>query len=164
LHAFVGTTAFGLDNLVSAPSRLLVGGLTAALPLFDAGRIDARTRMANAETQAAIARYHDTLLNAIRETADALTRVTQREAELAQADASVREHRLLLDDATRRRTAGVGDDRAVRLNRIALLISIARAEDLRLAVAAARVTVVLATGGSADDPSILQTADSRKPT
>ena len=161
LHGFVGTTAFGLDNLLSAPSRMLVAGAGAMLPLYDHGRIEAGQRAASANTAQALAAYNQTVLEAIRETADALTRVAAREQELRHADALVVDANRLLGDVQRRRDAGLADERAVIQARIAVTIAAVRADDLRLAAVQSRVSVLVAIGGSALDPSTLSVPNAK---
>jgi len=157
----VGTTAFGLDSLLSAPSRMLIAGAGAMLPLYDHGRIDAGRRAAGANTAQALAAYNQTVLEAIRETADALTRVAAREQEVRHADAIVVDANRLLGDVQRRRVAGLADERAVIQARIAALIAAVHADDLRLAAAQSRVSVLVAIGGSGRDPSILSASTSK---
>jgi len=161
LHGFVGATAFGLDSLLSAPSRMLIAGAGAMLPLYDHGRIDAGRRAAGANTAQALAAYNQTVLEAIRETADALTRVAAREQEVRHADALVVDANRLLGDVQRRRVAGLADERAVIQARIAALIAAVHADDLRLAAAQSRVSVLVAIGGSGRDPSILSASTSK---
>jgi NodT family efflux transporter outer membrane factor (OMF) lipoprotein len=155
LHGFVGTTAFGLDSLLSAPSRMLLAGASGMLPLYDHGRTAAGERAAAAGTAQAVAAYNQTVLDAVRETADALTRLAARAQEQRAADAVVADTQQLLSDAQRRRSAGLVDDRAVSQARIAATLAAVRADDLRWAVAQSRVSLIVAIGGSALDPSFL---------
>ena len=161
LHAFIGTSAFGLDNLLSAPARVLLAGFSAALPLYDHGSRAAAERGASAATTAAIAHYNQTVLESVREAADALTRVALRERELGYAEAAVLEQQQTLSELQRRRAAGLIDDRPIFAARALLIMATSRAQDLRLAAAAARVSVVVAIGGSADDPGFLTASTSK---
>src|SRR5580658_1460715 len=75
LAAALGFQAVGLSNLFS--SNALVAGVGPAihLPVFDAGRIRAQYARATADLDAAVADYNSTVVNAVRETADAVTQV-----------------------------------------------------------------------------------------
>jgi outer membrane protein TolC len=108
-----------------------------------------------------LAAYNQTVLEAIRETADALTRVAAREQELRHADALVVDANRLLGDVQRRRDAGLADERAVIQARIAVTIAAVRADDLRLAAVQSRVSVLVAIGGSALDPSTLSVPNAK---
>lgn len=75
LTAFVGLSAFGLNNFFEASNRQY--GVTPALhlPLFDGGRLRAQLNGREAELNAAIAQYNASVLDAVREAADAIASV-----------------------------------------------------------------------------------------
>ncbi|WP_414652259.1 efflux transporter outer membrane subunit [Ideonella sp.] len=88
LSAFVGLNAVGLDQLFELGSRQF--GVTPALhlPLFDGGRLRAQLGGREAELNAAIAQYNGTLLDAVRETSDAISSLQSIERQRReQADA-----------------------------------------------------------------------------
>jgi NodT family efflux transporter outer membrane factor (OMF) lipoprotein len=89
LLASVGWAAIGLGPLFQARSLQYGGGPAVHLPLFDAGALRAQYSGAVADIDSAIADYNGTLVNAVRETADALTRIRSLNDQLAE------EHRLL---------------------------------------------------------------------
>lgn len=74
LKAFVGTQAIGLDKLLDGGSLIYGAGPALHLPIFDARRLRANYKGATAELDAAIASYNQTVLAAIRETADQISR------------------------------------------------------------------------------------------
>ena len=83
LRAFAGIGAFGLNNLVQWNARGYGGGPLLSLPIFDGGRLRAEYRGSEAQLDGAISSYNDTVLQAVQQTADQLTRI----------DALVDEHR-----------------------------------------------------------------------
>lgn len=70
IGAFAGLSAVGLDHWLDAGSRTFGIGPALRLPVFDAGRLRASLRVANAELDAAVAEYNQTLLDTVRDVAD----------------------------------------------------------------------------------------------
>lgn len=72
LSAFVGFNALGLSHLLDAGSQQV--GITPALrlPLFDGGRLQSQYATRQSERDLAVAQYNQTVLDAVRETADAI--------------------------------------------------------------------------------------------
>jgi NodT family efflux transporter outer membrane factor (OMF) lipoprotein len=70
LTALAGVQSLGLSNLFDKGSQTANFGPAITLPLFDGGRLAGRYRAANAGYDEAIARYDQTLVAALRETAD----------------------------------------------------------------------------------------------
>ncbi|MGB8366301.1 MAG: efflux transporter outer membrane subunit [Rhizomicrobium sp.] len=147
LAASAGWAAIGLSPLFSATSLQYGAGPAIHLPIFDAGKLRADYAGATAELDFAIADYNSVLVNAVRQTADALTRIHS----LVQQQA---EHRHMLDAAetgyrlaeTRYRT-GLANQLTV-LNAQDVLLE-ARQGDVALGAdgAVQRVTLLLALGG-----------------
>ena len=75
LLAFAGYTAIGLDNLLHAGSRQLGVGPALSLPIFDAGRLRANYRAKATDVDGAVESYNAAVIEALRETADALSSV-----------------------------------------------------------------------------------------
>jgi NodT family efflux transporter outer membrane factor (OMF) lipoprotein len=73
LAANAGYQAFGLNNLLSAPSQIFTIGPVINLPIFNGGRIDANVIAKKAIKDQAIADYHEQLLSALRESADGIS-------------------------------------------------------------------------------------------
>ena len=70
LTALAGVQSLGLSNLFNTGSQMASFGPAISLPLFDGGRLAGRYRAARATYDEAIARYDQTLIAALRETAD----------------------------------------------------------------------------------------------
>jgi outer membrane protein, multidrug efflux system len=92
LTAQAGAQSAELGDLLTAPARIWTLGFGMALPLFDAGRRDARVQQAVARREQAVAGYQRAVETGFREVADALVNVQQSgesEAELkARLDAA----------------------------------------------------------------------------
>jgi len=94
LAAAIGFQAVGLDKLFSGNSLVAGAGPALHLPIFDAGAIRAHYARATADLDAAVADYNATVVNAVRQTADALTQVASLSDQRAQ-------QKLALDSAAR---------------------------------------------------------------
>ncbi len=108
LTAFAGLAALDPANLLLGVSRTFGFGPTIRLPIFEGGKLRANLKGKYARYDIAVANYNQTLVDALRETADVMTSIhsvdtqiqTQREA-LALAERAY-------DLATMRYKAGLG--------------------------------------------------------
>jgi NodT family efflux transporter outer membrane factor (OMF) lipoprotein len=152
LRAFAGLTAFGLRELLSAPARTMGAGVAVGLPIYDGGRVRAELRGAGAAVEGAIADYNATVLVAVREAADQLATIDALTAEAAAARTRVES----LDAASRlaaeRRDAGLTTGAPALEGRLRALAGRGSLVALESADRLARVALVAALGGSAEDP------------
>ena len=81
LLAFAGFSSIGLDNLLHADSRQLGVGPALSLPIFDAGRLRANYKAKATDVDSAVETYNAAVLEALRETADALSSVRHVEVQ-----------------------------------------------------------------------------------
>jgi len=147
LAAFAGFQAIGLSNLLTGGSFTYGAGPAIHLPIFDAGKIRANYAGATADLDAAVEAYNGAVLDAVRQTADAMTQVASLESQRGDQQAA-------LDSATRafalaetRYRTGLSDQ-IVMLNAESTLLT-AR-EQLATVVASStiqRVTLLLSVGG-----------------
>ncbi|MGN6377059.1 MAG: efflux transporter outer membrane subunit [Sphingomonas sp.] len=84
LMALAGLQALGIGNLFSSSASTYGAGAAVHLPIFEGGKLKADYQGVTARVDAAIASYNQTVLGAVRETADALTRVQTLSNDLAQ--------------------------------------------------------------------------------
>lgn len=75
LAAFAGFSALGLGSLLTGGSQIYGLAPTLKLPIFDAGRLRAKLKFVNAQTDIAIAQYNDTLLGAMGEVVRAVSSI-----------------------------------------------------------------------------------------
>jgi multidrug efflux system outer membrane protein len=93
LTGALGQESTELSDLLKAPARFWSLGFGLALPLFDGGRIAARTDQAGARQREAVAAYQGAVSTAFKEVADALASLRaarESAADLAARDASAR--------------------------------------------------------------------------
>ncbi len=84
LTAFAGFTALGFSQFLAAGSRAYGVGPALTLPIFEGGKLRANLRGQVAGADAAIDLYNATLVNAVREVADALSSRRSLQKQLAQ--------------------------------------------------------------------------------
>jgi NodT family efflux transporter outer membrane factor (OMF) lipoprotein len=82
LVALAGLQTIGLDTLSSAGSRYGQIGPAISLPIFSAGRLESAYRGAHAQYNEAVALYDQTLIDALRDVADALSDQRSLQAQL----------------------------------------------------------------------------------
>ena len=157
LSAFAGIGAFGLDNLVSWSARSYGGGPVISLPLFDAGRLRAEYKGSEAQLDGLIASYNDTVLQAVRQTADQLTRIDS----LARQRVDQQTALAAAEDAYRigeeRYRAGLANYLSVLNAETQVLAARRSMVDITANQLLARVMLLLAVGGDFD-PSPAATA------
>ncbi|TXH03779.1 MAG: efflux transporter outer membrane subunit [Nevskiaceae bacterium] len=150
LTAFAGFAAIGLDNLFNSADRSYGIGPAIHLPLFDAQRLKAAYRGAAAEADAAVAAYNETVLEAVRQTADQLTLIqaTQRQLDESRQSLAASEDAWRLAELRYRK--GLSGYLNVLNAETAVLAARRTQVDLLAAQAVARVSLLLALGGSFD--------------
>jgi len=148
LSALAGYASVSLPQLVSAQSLGYGAGAALSLPLFDGGRLRAGYRGAEAGLDQAVASYDDTVLQAVRQAADQLSLISSLGGELQQQrrwqDATEDAYRL---DEERYR-AGLASYLSVLNAETEVLSARRQSVDLAAAQAMARVTLLVAVGGS----------------
>ncbi len=89
LLAFAGLQSLGINNLTRSGADIGSFGPAISLPIFNTERLQGQLRGARAEYDAAVAGYHGTLTNALREVADAVTSRKALDGELAASRSAV---------------------------------------------------------------------------
>jgi NodT family efflux transporter outer membrane factor (OMF) lipoprotein len=150
LTALAGFGAFGLNNLVQWSDRGYGAGPLISLPLFDGGRLRAQYRSGEAQLDAAVASYNDTVLRAVQQTADQITRIDalarERVEQQQTLDANEAAYRL----AEERYRAGLASYLSVLNAETQVLAARQTMVDIVTSQAVARVTLLQAVGGSFD--------------
>lgn len=82
LFGLIGLQSLGVGNLLNAGSEFGTGGAAINLPIFQGGRLRSDYRGAEADYDAAVAQYDGTLINALREVADAASSAKALDARL----------------------------------------------------------------------------------
>lgn len=155
LHAFAGYQSVGLDKLFDSGSRIWGVGPAVHLPLFDAHRLKAGYLGAHAELGAAMASYNETVLSAVRDVADQISRVDSLSRQRVEAEQAVQAAEALQALAASRYRAGLAS-RLPLLNAQTQLLGARRdLVGINAGLVVARVTLLLTLGGSfnTDPPS-----------
>ncbi|MDB5701735.1 MAG: efflux system, outer rane lipoprotein NodT [Sphingomonadales bacterium] len=147
LSAVVGLQSLGLGQLFNSESSYGNGGAAFSLPIFDGGRLAGRYRGARADYDEAVARYDSTLINALRETADAITSRQATDVRLneqRQALAAAEEARKI---ASIRYRGGLSNQLPVLNGDDAVLISRRAVADLEARRLTLDIALIRALGG-----------------
>ena len=147
LVAFIGLQSLGGAGLLTAASRIAGVGPAVTLPIFDAGRLRGNLAAKDADYDAAVEQYNQTLADALREVVDQLTsfksieeqRLQQRQALAAAQDA--------YDLALTRYREGIGNYLEVLSIESPLLVQQSLDADLRSRQLELSVNLVRALGG-----------------
>jgi multidrug efflux system outer membrane protein len=73
LIGMLGGESTDFSNILTGPARIWSAGFGLTLPIFDAGRLSARTEQAQARQHQSVANYQKAVETAFRETADAVS-------------------------------------------------------------------------------------------
>jgi NodT family efflux transporter outer membrane factor (OMF) lipoprotein len=150
LKALAGFGAFGLNNLLQWSARGYGVGPLISLPLFDGGRLRAEYKGSEAQLDAAIGGYNDTVLHAVQQTADQLTRIDALARERLDQQATLEANEAAYKLAEERYNAGLASYLSVLNAETQVLIARQSMVDIIAGQAIARVTLLLAAGGSFD--------------
>ena len=147
LLALAGSAAIGMGNLFNASSFQYGAGAAIHLPIFDAGELDANYAGATAQLDEAVADYNQSVVSAVRQTADALTDLKSLQDRSADQKSAVADAQASFDLARERYHSGLSPQQTT-LDAEGLLIQ-ARTQGAELAgdTIAARVTLLMAIGG-----------------
>ena len=152
LEAFAGFQAIGLSNLVTGNAFTMGIGPAIHLPIFDAGKIRAQYAGATAALDVAVSDYNGAVLNAVKQTADAMTEVKslagQRADQQAALDSATRAFRL----AEERYRSGLSDQIPMLTAEATLLTARQQMAGLVAQSAIERITLLLSVGGGFNPP------------
>jgi NodT family efflux transporter outer membrane factor (OMF) lipoprotein len=147
LVAFAGFQRLGPGALVNAGDRQLGVGPALDLPLFDAGRRRAALSGADADYDAAVEQYNQSLADALRDVADQLTSLRSVAAQHAQQQQALAAAREAYDLAVLRYREGIGNYLQVLTTEDRLLVQQRLDADLRARRLDASVALAGALGG-----------------
>jgi NodT family efflux transporter outer membrane factor (OMF) lipoprotein len=150
LRAIAGIGAFGMNNLVQWSARGYGAGPLISLPLFDGGRLKAQYRGSEAQLDSAIAGYNDTVLRAVEQTADQITRLDALARERVDQQQTLEATEAAYRLAEERYRAGLASYLSVLNAETQVLGARQSMVDILASQAVARVTLLLAVGGSFD--------------
>jgi NodT family efflux transporter outer membrane factor (OMF) lipoprotein len=150
LTALAGFGAFGMHNLVQWSARGYSAGPFISLPLFDGGRLRAQYAEGEAQLDSAIDNYNDTVLLAVQQTADQITRIDALARERLDQQKTLEANEAAYKLAEERYRAGLASYLSVLNAETQVLIARQAVVDILASQVVARVTLLLALGGSFD--------------
>jgi NodT family efflux transporter outer membrane factor (OMF) lipoprotein len=150
LKGIAGIGAFGLNNLFQWSARGYGAGPMISLPLFDGGALRAEYRGSEAQLDSAIAGYNDTVLHAVQQTSDQLTRLEALARERVDQQQTLDANEAAYALAEERYKAGLASYLTVLNAETQVLTARQTTVDILANQAVARVTLLLAIGGSFD--------------
>lgn len=150
LRALAGVGAFGMSNLVQSSALGYGAGPLLSLPLFDGGRLRAEYRGSEAQLDAAVAGYNDTVLRAVQQTADQITRLDALAREQIDQQQTLEANEAAYKLAEERYRAGLASYLTVLNAETQVLAARQAMVDIQTGQAVSRVTLLLAVGGSFD--------------
>jgi len=106
LTGLLGGESSAFSNLLTGPARIWSLGFGVSLPLFDAGRLSARTEQAEARQRQSVANYQKVVETAFRETSDAITNLSYAATSEAELNVKVDAARQALELARIRYQSG----------------------------------------------------------
>ena len=148
LRALAGIGAFGMSNLVQWNARGYGAGPLISLPLFDGGRLRAEYRGSEAQLDSAIAGYNDTVLRAVQQTADQITRIDALARERLDQQQTLEASEAAYKLAEERYRAGLASYLSVLNAETQVLAARQTMVDILASQAIARVTLLLAVGAA----------------
>src|SRR5450631_2389945 len=153
LRAIAGIGAFGMNNLLEWSARGYGAGPLLSLPLFDGGRLRAEYHGSESQLDVAIAGYNDTVLHAVQQTSDQITRLDALARERVDQQQTLEANEAAYSLAEERYKAGLASYLSVLNAETQVLTARQTMVDILANQAVARVTLLLAVGGSFDPHS-----------
>jgi len=147
LSAFIGFNALGVSRLFNADSGQIGVSPALRLPLFDGGRLQAQLAGKQTELDMAVSQYNFTVLEAVKESADAISsdQSLMRQAELQTAAGVSAQKNLAI--AQQRFDAGLGNQLNVLSAETAVLLQSRARVEVRARQLDNRINLMKALGG-----------------
>jgi len=148
LAALVGFQAIGLSNLLTGDAFTAGIGPAIHLPIFDAGKLKAQYANATADLDASVADYNGAVLNAIKQTADAMTQVKSLASQRVQQAAAVDQAERAFKIAEDRYRSGLATQLPMLTAEATLLQARQSLAGVTATAAQQRITLLLTVGGT----------------
>ena len=147
LAAFVGLESLGAAQFFSAASRMAGLGPAITLPIFDAGRLRGNLAARDADYDAAVGQYNQTLVDALRDVVDQLASYRSVEAQREQQAQALAAARDAYDLALQRYREGIGNYLQVLFAEQPLLVQQSLDVELRSRELVLSINLIRALGG-----------------
>lgn len=156
LEALAGFQSIGLSNLFTGNAFTMGIGPALHLPIFDAGKLKAQYAHATADLDSSVADYNGAVVNAIKQTADAMTEVKSLAAQRGHQEDAVKSASRAYEIARERYRSGL----ATQLPMLTAESTLLQARQELAGVVAEglkqRITLLLTVGGGFEPPADAQ--------
>jgi NodT family efflux transporter outer membrane factor (OMF) lipoprotein len=147
VQGMIGFQSLNIGSLFQHASLIGAIGPAIHLPIFDGGRIEGAYRGARAGYDEAVADYDQTLVNSLREVADAIVSQREVQTELGHARGALKQGEDAYRTADQRYRAGLAHYLDVLAAEDILVVQRQRVADLEARALAQDVTLIRALGG-----------------
>jgi NodT family efflux transporter outer membrane factor (OMF) lipoprotein len=152
LQALIGFQSIGLANMFTGNAFTMGVGPALHLPIFDAGKLRAQYAHATADLDSAVADYNGAVVNAIKQTADAMTEVHSLAAQRTQQQDAVASAQRAYNVARERYRSGLDTQLPMLTAESTLLQARQQLAAVVSAGAQQRITLLLTVGGGFEPP------------
>ncbi|MGE8690066.1 MAG: efflux transporter outer membrane subunit [Achromobacter sp.] len=153
LVAFAGFQAMGTGNLLGADARMAGVGPAITLPIFHGGELNANLAGRRADADLAVSDYNQTVLDAVRQVADALDGLRLLDQEKAQQRQAREAIDAAYELAVKRYRAGMGNYISVLIAQTGVLTQARLDTDLRIRAYQLDASLANALGGGYAPPA-----------
>lgn len=150
IRAFAGFDSLHLEHLLEKPSRQinLIPGLS--LPIFDSGRLNANLALAHSQSNVMIAKYNQSVLNAVREVAQAGLELDGLNRQDFMQQAKVKAATVSFDSAEAHSRQGLLDETSAMKAKLPVIREQARLLEIRSRKIHAGIALSTVLGGGYD--------------
>ena len=153
LEALVGFQSIGLSNMFSGNAFTMGIGPALHLPIFDAGKLRAQYAHATADLDSSVADYNGAVVNAIKQTADAMTEVQSLAAQRGHQEDAVKSAGRAYEIARERYRSGLATQLPMLTAESTLLQARQELAGVVAEGAKQRITLLLTVGGGFEPPA-----------
>lgn len=153
LQANVGYQSFGLDRLLSSSSQLFSIGPVLNLPIFNGGRIDANVAAKKATNNEVVARYHEALLLALKQSADGITKVKFATQQVQFQNKATEKSAQIFSQLESRKKMGLVSSEQLLRNELSVIAQKQLLEQTNLNAESSYLYLIQALGGGFHSPS-----------
>lgn len=147
LNANIGFQSFGLDRLFQTPSQMFGIGPVLNLPIFDGGRIDANTLSKEAGRNQAVAEYHESLLDALRQSADGIAAFKTARTDYEHLSSAQKSMQSIYDANRNRLANGIVSQEQLYASQANLIKQTEALAEARAKLASSHIGLIQALGG-----------------
>jgi NodT family efflux transporter outer membrane factor (OMF) lipoprotein len=157
LNGFAGVSAIGMSKVFESASRQQGVGLAFHLPLFDGGRLRALLKSKQSELDMGIALYNNALLEAVRESADAIGSLHSLETQAQAMQQALQASERVYAHAQARHDAGLSSRIALLQSQVQWLEQQRQYIDVLARQHLGQVDLIKALGGGWHSPTVTDT-------